>query len=329
MPRALVGLVALLVMAGPAVAQAEPQVREGSDLVVLIHHPYPDAADPMGFPYTGAGFNGSGYYQQKYAAFDPENDGFSYPHLTVDGILPVEGLPDPKVPYQATYDAYQAALSQRLAEDPAATLEIRTKTSGDQVLVAAQVLPSGPMPGEHLEAWLALAEDNVHYMAPPAVSNGVTNHRFTVRSMVNLGALDFSQGNAAQLTAAFRLEPDWQREQLQVAFWIQQGASYGTRFDANEVAQATMHPVKDDVVTRQTTKAVLMEGLSATWCQTCLYGDKVLEDLAQQHGYAAPATIQSTSYWRPPTHWGVAVAALVGAVALGLPGFRREQDGRP
>lgn len=318
-------LLASLVLAGSALGQTDPEVREGSDLVVLIHHPYPDTADPMGFPYEGAGFNGTGYYQQKYAAFDPENDGFSYPHLTVDGILPVEGLPDPKVPYQATYDAYQAALSRRLTEEAAAILEIRTQSAADQVLVAAQVLPAGPLPGEHLEAWMALVEDNVHYVAPPAVSNGVINHRFTVRAITNLGPLELGQGVAAQLTAAFALEPQWQRDQLQVAFWVQQGASYGTRFDANEVVQATVHPVQDGTVTRQTAKAVLMEGLSATWCQTCLYGDKVLEDLAQQHGYAAAAKAESASYWRPPTHWGVAVAALVGAAALGLPTLRREK----
>lgn len=327
MRRALAGLVALLVLATSAAAQTDPQVREGSDLVVLIHHPYPDAADPMGFPYNGAGFNGTGYYQQKYAAFDPEKDGFSYPHLTVDGILPVEGLPDPKIPYQATYDAYQAALARRLSEEPAAILEIRTQTTGDKVHVAAQVLPSGPLPGEHLEAWMALVEDNVHYMAPPAVSNGVTNHRFTVRAVQNLGALALDAGAPAQLTASFRTDADWQSDQLAIAFWIQQGASYGTRFDANEVAQATTHPVKDDIVTRQTTKAVIMEGLSATWCQTCLYGDKVLEDLAQQHGYPAPTKTQSASYWRPPTQWGVAAAALLGAAALGLPGIRREKEG--
>ena len=326
MRKALLGLLfAPLFLAGSALGQTDPEVREGSDLVVLIHHPYPDAADPMGFPYDGAGFNGTGYYQQKYAAFDPENDGFSYPHLTVDGIIPVEGLPDPKIPYQATYDAYQAPLSRRLAEEPAAILEVRTKSATDQVLVAAQVIPAGPMPGEHLEAWMALVEDNVHYMAPPAVSNGVINHRFTVRALTNLGVLDLERGGAQQLTTAFRLEAGWQREQLQVAFWVQQGASYGTRFDANEVVQATIHPVQGDVVTRQSVKAVLMEGLSATWCQTCLYGDKVLEDLAQQHGYAAAAKAESTSYWRPPTHWGVAVAALVGAAALGLPTLRREK----
>ncbi len=329
MRAAFIGLLlALIGLATPGAGQVDPEVREGTDLVVLIHHPYPDAADPMGFPYTGAGFNGTGYYQQKYAAFDPEQDGFAYPHLTVDGILPVEGLPDPKIPYQATYDSYQAALSRRLTEQPAAILEIRTQTAADQVLVAAQVLPAGPMPGEHLEAWMALVEDNVHYVAPPAVSNGVMNHRFTVRSITNLGALDLGQGSAAQLTASFRLEPEWQRDQLQVAFWVQQGASYGTRFDANEVVQATVHPANVDVVTRQTIKAVLMEGLSATWCQTCLYGDKVLEDLAQQHGYAAPAKPQSTTYWRPPTNWGWAVASLAGAAALAIPTIKREK-GKP
>lgn len=329
MHKVLLGLLlASLGLVGSALGQGSPEVREGSDLVVLIHHPYPDAADPMGFPYNASGFNGTGYYQQKYAGFDPENDGFSYPHLTVDGFLPVEGLPDPKVPYQATYDAYEAALSQRLGEDPAAILEIRTQSADDQVLVAAQVLPAGPLPGENLEAWMALVEDNVHYVAPPAVSNGVTNHRFTVRALTNLGALDLGKGAAAQLTTAFTLEPQWRRDQLKVAFWVQQGASYGTRFDANEVAQATIHPLQDDVVTRQTVKAVLMEGLSATWCQTCLYGDKVLEDLAQQHGYAAAANGESYSYWRPPTHWGVAMATLVGAAALSLPTLRRGEGGQ-
>jgi hypothetical protein len=321
--------IALIIVAALAGAQGEPEIREGPDLVVLVHHPYPDTADPLGFPYDGAGFNGTGYYQQKYAIFDKENDGFAYPHLVVDGILPVEGLPDPQRPYQATYDAYQGVLKQRLQEEAAAALEVRTQVAADQVLVAAQVLPSGPMPGEHLEAWMALVEDNVRYEPPPAVSNGVVNHRFTVRAITNLGTIDLSQGTPAQLTAAFRMQPAWEREQLHIAFWLQQGASYGTRFDANEVAQATIHPVQDNVVTRQTVKAVLMEGLSATWCLTCLYGDTVLEDLAQQHGYAVAAKPESTGYWRPPTHWGIAILALVGAAALALPRIRRDHEDKP
>lgn len=314
--------VALLALALLPVASAQT-VRDGGNLVILIHHPYPDAADPLGFPYTQGGFNGSGYYQQRYAGFDKEKDGFSYPHLAVDGVLAVEGLPDPSRPYQSTMAAYQAALAQRLTEQAAVRLEVRTQWAGDQLLVVAQVTPNGAIPGEALEAWMALVEDNVAYTAPPAVSNGVNNHRFTVRSISNEGPLDLADGAPRQLTATLQADPAWQRGQLSLALWVQAGASFGSRFDANEVVQATLHPLQGDVVTRQDTKAVLMEALSATWCQTCIYGDKVLEDLAQEHGYAATPKPAAAGYWRAPPSPIAAVAALGAAALLAAPRLRK------
>lgn len=317
---------ALVVLAAAAAGQNDPEVRDGSTLVVLMYHPYPDTADPLGFPYQGAGLNGTGYFQQKYAALDTDSNGFSYPMTVVDGILPIEGLPDPARPYQGTYEVYQAALTRRLGEEAPAALEVRTQLVGDRVLVAAQVEPAGPMPGESLVAWMALVEDNVDYAPPPAVSNGVTNHRFTVRSIADLGVLDLAEGAPVQLTAAFPLQAGWQRDQLHVALWLQQGASYGSRFDANEVAQATLHPINGDVVTRQTAKAVLIETLTATWCQTCLYGDKVLEDLAKEHGYAAAVEAGSAGYWQRPTQWWLLGVSVAAAAALALPVIRKPEE---
>lgn len=299
------------------------QIQDGSGLVILIHHPYPDGVDPFGFPFAGNGFNGSGYYQQRYAGFDKENDGFSYPHLAVDGVLAVEGIPDASRPYQSTLAAYQGALTQRKAEQPAATLEVRTQWNGPQILVSAQISPNGAIPGEYLEAWMAIVEDNVYYEGPPAVSNGVANHRFLVRSISNQGSLDLADGAARQLAASLPIDPAWKQEQLSLAFWVQASARDGSRFDANEVVQATLHQLKDDVVTRQAAKAVLMEALSATWCQTCLYGDQVLDDLGQANGYSAAAKPAAQGYWRPPDQPALAIFALAAAVLLGLPRMRK------
>lgn len=324
--RWLAAATAAVLLAALAPAAQGQVERSGGNLVILINHPYPDPVDPLGFPFTGFGSNGTGYYQQRYASFDRENDGFSYPHLTVDGTFPIEGVPDAGRPYQSTLEAYQAAVAKRLREAPAATITVRTQAVDGRVLVAAEVTPAGPMPGESLEAWMALVEDNVQYRAPPAVSNGVNNHRFTVRSIQGQGRLDFDQGMTAELSASFTTQPEWRAEQLHVAIWIQQGAAYGTRFDANEVAQATLHPVAGDVVTRQTGKAVLLEALSATWCQSCVYGDRALETMAEENGYAAAVSSAGKGYWEPPTSWGVAAAALAGAVALAAPNLRRRRE---
>ncbi len=331
---AVAAAAAVLGATAPAAAQMEP--RPGPALTVLVHHPFPDPADPLGAPLSAGGANGTtDAFVARYQRYDTGRDGFGYPSMVVDGVVPIEGLPDGDAPYLATRTAYTAALEQRTAEASPAALEVVSRFDGDRLLAQVTVVPAVDLAGEDLRLWVAVAEDHVFYEPPAALSNGVTDHRFTVRTVRDLGPLA-SLGAAGEGALApreagvvFQVASGWQRPELYVTAWLQQGPGHGLRFDPLEVVQATTHRAADDGVTRQDSKGVLLELYSATWCAPCLYGDTVVEELAEERGH--PAYIEAsrggtTRYWQAPGSILLAVAAaLVGAAATALPRF----GGRP
>lgn len=355
-------VLAALVLPGLAQAQddggASPAAGDraetvpGPGLTVLLWHPCPDDADKLGFPFQ----DGRDGYWARYQHLDTDRDGFDFPHMVTDGIVASEGLPDPGAPYASTRAAYEDAVAARSAQDPPVALELsaapaeaargfggggdcRGQEDGDgaadetaaaspvRIDATVAVLPRGTLDGESLHLWVALVEDHVHYAPPPRVSNGVTDHRFTVRAAQDLGVLDLSRGVPAIHNASLAAPEDAPLDQLYVAAWLQQGGSHGLRFDPHEVVQATIHRVQEPGVTRQADKGVLMEVYSATWCDPCLFGDQVAEELAAEYGLQTvdPERVR-TSYLRAPPSWTVfALAAVAGAAVLGasrLPGGR-------
>ncbi len=323
-----VALLVLLAVAVPGVAQVEPQ--PGPALSVLVHHPYPDSADPLG---VGAPFAGNGSvdaFVGRYHRYDVGRDGFGYPSMVVDGIVPIEGLPDGDAPYMATRAAYEAALDQRVGEASPVVLEVKSRFDGDRLLAEVVVVPLADVSGDDLHLWVALAEDHVFYEPPPGLGNGVTDHRFTVRAVRDAGPLAALAGAADGPLAPreagfiFDVKQGWDRSQLFVSAWVQQGAGHGLRFEPLEVVQATTHRAGDEGVTRQEAKGVLLELYSATWCAPCLYGDTVVEELAEQRGHAAYLGREAAGarYWQAPDNlWIAVVACLVGGVALAAPRF--------
>lgn len=335
--RTLLAALVLAALVAPGLAQAQDgvqaqgsvqEVRPGPGLTVLLWHPYPDAADPLGFPFEG----GRDGYWIRHSHFDAEEDGFDFPHMVTDGVTAVEGLPDPDAPYASTRGAYEAAVDDRAATDPPVALELSADPASEEdagtVEATVAVLPRTGLDGESLHLWVALVEDHVHYAPPPRVSNGVTDHRFTVRAAADLGIVDLSRGVPEVRNATFTAPQDAPAEQLYVAAWLQQGPSHGLRFDPNEVVQATIHRVEDPGVTRQDDKGVLMELYSATWCDPCLFGDRAAEELAAERGLQTvdPEPVRA-SYLRAPADWAVfGLAAAFGAAAFGLTRLPR---GRP
>ncbi|MGB0653475.1 MAG: hypothetical protein ACPGQL_09775, partial [Thermoplasmatota archaeon] len=313
---ALLVLLALLVAVPAAVAAPGPA------LSVLVHHPFPDPADPLGAPFPlAAGDAGFDAFVTRYAAYDVDGDGFAYPSVVVDGVVPIEGLPDGDRPFASTQAAYTAAVDQQEEVEAAVTLAVATEPVGDQLGVEIRVAPLAALPDERLRLWVALAEDHVHYEPPPALSNGVTDHRFTVRAVIDLGRLDLAAGGAVERNTTFAMDEAWDRDQLFVTAWVQQEPSHGLRFQAREVVQATTHPALQVEPTVQETKGVLLELLSAAWCDPCLFGDRVVDELAEERGHAAfepTAAGPATTYWRAPEQPLVVVGAgLVGAFLLG------------
>lgn len=323
----------------PVAAQLEPS--PGPALTVLVHHPFPDPADPLGAPLAVGGANGTtDAFVARYQRYDVGRDGFGYPSLVVDGVVPIEGLPDGDAPYVATRNAYVAALEQRAPASASsgvpAALEVVSRFDGDRLLAEVTVVPAVDLSGEDLRLWVAVAEDHVFYDPPAALSNGVTDHRFTVRAVRDLGPLmDLGAGPGSDGMApreaglVFDVPPSWQRPELYVSAWLQQGPGHGLRFDPLEVVQATTHRGSDPGVTRQDSKGVLLELYSATWCAPCLYGDTVVEELAEERGHPAYINVAGGAgarYFQAPGSLLLAGgAALAGAALVALPRF----GGRP
>lgn len=303
---ALVALAAVL---------AAPAVEAGPQVTVLLHHP-DDGVDPFGFPYSAAG----DYFATRYGPLVADKQRFDFPFFVADGVLPIERLPDPNVPFASARDAYEAATAQRLAEASPATLRLSSTIAGPSAVLAVQVEPVSPLAGEDVHLMVALAEDPVRYLPPPGLTNGVEDHRFTVRAVADLGRIDLTR--SANATHTFTLADGWARDRLVASAWLQQDAP-SPRFDAREVLQATSAPLGESV--EQDTKGVLLEMLSATWCEPCLYGDLAIESVAVAHGAAEPLAAESgPRYFQAPSSpLLAAAAALAAGLAFAWLGGRR------
>lgn len=310
-----------------APATTAQAIQAGPSLTVLAHHAHPDDADPLGFPYPPE--SEVDYFNWRYRHLDADRDGFDFPSAVVDGVLLVEGLPDSSAPFVSTRDGYEAAFQQRVGLEPAVALQLGSQATEGQVSASLAVLPQGNLQGESLQVWMALTEDPVRYEPPPALSNGIFDHRFTVRAIASLGPLQDEaaggdgQGAAAgndtaqqyRFSHAFQLQDGWDTQRLHVVAWVQQSGQHGTGFDAHEVAQVTRDQVADDTITEQRDKGVLLDIYSATWCDPCLFGDTAAEELAVQYGAARPIdkAQSGTAYFQPPEAPLLVVFAVLAA----------------
>jgi thiol-disulfide isomerase/thioredoxin len=283
-------------------------------LAVLVFHP-DDGVDPLGFSVAG-----SDPFSARYGPLVADKGRFDFPFFVADGVVPIESIPDTARPYVSAREAYGAAVDERSGLEPAAALRLGSTATDSAVLVQVAVTPRTDLSHEDLHLRLALVEDHVRYQPPPGLTNGVTDHRFTVRAYADLGVL--ALGAPANASHSFPLEATWARDRLSVAAWLQQDAP-SPRFDAREVVQATQAPVGASVT--QVGKGVLVEMLSATWCDPCLYGDKAVEDLAVQAGVAQPSSAAAASRYLHPVAADSlpAVAALVAGVAVVALAWRR------
>lgn len=295
--RALLVLACALAAAPPAQAS----------LIVLTFHPVPDAADPLGVDFL----DGRDAFATRYGNL-AENGIFPFPSVVVDGITPVLGLPNATRPYVDTLQAYEAAHDARAALESPLTLRISADVGAvlSVVVNATPTAPLGPM-----RAWLVVVEDHVAFRPPPAVSNGVFDHRFTVRAVVAAG--EHNLDGAREIRHEWALPSSWSRDRLYVAAWFEGVGSGLGRFEPGEVVQAALHKVGDPATTHAE-KGVLLEMYSATWCDTCLYGDRAAADLAEAHPAAAYVEAAGRSgYLVAPQNPAVALAvAILASLAV-------------
>lgn len=323
-------IAAVLLAAAPMAAAAGPV-----DLVPLAYHPYPDSADPLGVPAFTYGNNSWGYFETHYSFYDEDRNGFDFPSMVVDGVEFIEGAPGGD--YEPTLAAYREAFDEAsLAETPF-TIAIASRPGPDAVEFTATITSVQPMDERGLVLRWVLAEDDVWYRPPPALSNGVFIHRFTVRALAPRAPaiLDLGDGDAVY-NGRVELDPAWDRSKLYLAVWIQNEDEASRRFAYSEVPQAAMHFTNDLNETVQDRKAVLMEMFTATWCAACLFGDSALHALATEHGFASTRYVESSwTYVREPEVFpaaaGLLLGALIAAVALppgGPGGLLRRLAGR-
>lgn len=311
----------------PATATATDSAP-GPAVTVLLYHPYPDSADPLGFPFPpGTERDGFAF---RYGSLARQGF-FEFPFVVTDGGRPVSGIPDPNAPFVSVHGAYEAAIAERASSQAPATMLLSTALRTDQpgqaqVTANLTVTPVAPLAGSRLHAWVALVEDHVAYQPPPALTNGVDDHRFTVRALADLGVVPM-EGTQPWSTLHSFAPIRAPGEQLYVAAWLQNEA-VEARFAPHEVVQATTHAVSNPVPTFQESKGVLVEMLSAVWCRPCLYGDLAAVQIVEDHGLPRfQETPTATGYWRPPSSWTVPILALVAGAAAGWLATRGRRPG--
>jgi hypothetical protein len=305
----------LLVLAALLLAPGATALAATSP-VILIHHPA-DRVDPFG---VAVGLSDT--FASRYLGLEAQTGRFDFPVFVADGVTAIQQLPNATKPFDGTLAAYRGALQERAAHDAPVQLALLARGDGDHATATVAATPRGTVQdpqGQPVHLWLAVTEDAIHYQPPAPVSNGVTDHRFTVRALLDAGPVPLAAWNR---TLSIPLDGAWRHDQLTVAAWLQAGPVAG-RFEPNEVLQAVSAPL-DGVERVQDGRGVLLEAYSATWCAPCLYGDLALERLAIQSGVAQPLAGTGTTYWQPPAQPVLVAGAALAAGAVGAVLARRK-----
>ncbi len=288
--------------------------------MVLVYHPYPDDADPLGFAFGADCSRACDGFVVRHGGSEPFRDGIAFPGFVADGVISMEGLGEGQA-FEATLAMYEAAVQDRLQADTPVALAAATRIMDDVVRSSIWIDTESSITGG-MRLWAALVEDPVHYRPPAALSNGVYEHPFTMRSLHDLGAISLAPGTQERVDVDFPLDEAWDPEGMRLAVWIEQDrAALGT-FSPGETIQAVSHPINGGGITRQEDRAVLIEAYSASWCDPCLIGDEALEEIAEMHGLPTGRSIADAqdTYLRDgpiPTPL-LLVAGLIGAALFAL-----------
>lgn len=124
-------------------------------------------------------------------------------------------------------DDVGAALAAIHRSRPAADLELGLDAGNDAIAVSGSAKLLSAQAAKTAQAFLALTENRIATDVRAGENRGKRlEHDFVVRELV--GPLGFGEGPSLALAHSFRLGADWKREQLAVAFFVQDRATGAT-----------------------------------------------------------------------------------------------------
>lgn len=211
------------------------------------------------------------------------------PTTILDGVERADPAPE-NAPENALahFREIQRLLQRREAEPAGANVTLRGELRPG-VLAAHAEVSRGP-----LELTFVLFEHGV-----PVDGR---QHPYVARFRTEPVAIP---AEGATRASEIRLDPAWGPERIGVAAILR---------DGDRVVQSATWTPRLDAPTEQTARAVLVEHVTATWCDHCRGADEAIALLATQRGVAGPLEPGDVSYGRMPTPLFYAGAAL-GLVA--------------
>lgn len=283
----------LVLAATPAAAQRAPDAP-----VILVFHAWPDAL---------AGEPGADPFSSPDATPLPGLDAARLPATRADGVLDAdpapEGSPESAV---AHVRELQRLLALRDATPPGATLEVDGAQRPGMLRVNVTATAREAL--GRVEARVVLVEDEAPYDGRA--------HRLVARLVAAPENGTLAPGESLRFARDLPIPANVDASRVGVAVSLRALDAAGLR-EAGEVVQAAWWAPRQEGPTRQEAKAVLVEHVTATWCEPCAASDSAIDLLASRDADASSAT----AYARAPTPW--AAAGLAGGVALAAVAWRR------
>jgi cytochrome c-type biogenesis protein CcmF len=291
--RLAAAVLLVVLAASPALAQTTPRLADTAGqelnargLHVLVYHPYPDPqGDPWGFPERERNGTAVGYMEGAYGAY-------WYPTTVIDGFERVEGATS----FLETFNTYSDLYLERAVQDSPFRLFVHGALADSDADVTVKAQAKGALPSGAIDLRVVLFEDEVRFEG----GNGVDTHRFVVRAVLHDGPLAFNETGAADAALQAALDPTWDRTHLGVVASLHNRDVSSAHYRPDEVYQATTYRFGQVGPTIQDRRGVLLETLSGTWCDACVYGDGAVDELANEYGIASSAALRAgTNYLRP------------------------------
>ncbi|HUR68246.1 MAG TPA: hypothetical protein VM370_03300 [Candidatus Thermoplasmatota archaeon] len=171
-------------------------------------------------------------------------------------------------------------------------------------------------PGVELRLDGALTGDALHVSVaasgPATLSVVVFEHGVDLagRPRPYVARFAFEPTTERTLASEVHLQRDWDPEKLGFVAIARNGS---------EVVQSATWTVAGDAPVVQTQKSVLVEHVTASWCDACGPADEAIALLATQRGVAGPLAAGEVQYLRAPSwllYAGLAMGALAAVAVL-------------